>query len=80
MQQGGRSTTEAHAQLKGTFSKDKHELLFTQFGINYNKEEEVYKRGTILIRMEGYEKTTSDKKAKKTKKADETVAGTEEVK
>jgi tRNA(His) guanylyltransferase len=41
--------------LKGTFSKDKNELLFSQFGINYNSEPEVYKRGTILIRVEGYE-------------------------
>ena len=41
--------------MKGTFSKDKNELLFSQFGINYNSEPEVYKRGTILIRVEGYE-------------------------
>ena len=55
VQKGGKTTTEAHAQLKGTFSKDKNELLFSQFGINYNSEPEVYKRGTILIRVEGYE-------------------------
>ena len=63
VQKGGKTTTEAHAQLKGTFSKDKNELLFSQFGINYNSEPDVYKRGTILIRIEGYES-----KKKQTKK------------
>ena len=48
---GGITNTEAHAQLKGTFSKDKHELLFSTYGINYNNEPEIYKKGTILIRM-----------------------------
>jgi tRNA(His) guanylyltransferase len=45
--------TLAHQRLKGTFSKEKNEILFTQFGINYNDEPEVYKRGTILIRVSG---------------------------
>ena len=48
---GGFTTTDAHAKLKGTFSKDKHELLFSSYGINYNNEPEIYKKGTILIRM-----------------------------
>jgi tRNA(His) guanylyltransferase len=45
--------TLAHQRLKGTFSKEKNEILFSQFGINYNDEPEVYKRGTILIRVSG---------------------------
>ena len=48
---GGLSTTVAHEKLKGSFAKDKHEILFSNYGINYNVEPEIYKRGTILIRM-----------------------------
>ena len=50
---------EAQKRLKGTFTKDKNEIMFTQFGINYAKEPEIFKRGNIFIRMSG------DKKAKK---------------
>lgn len=45
----GLSTTEAHLKLKGTFSKDKHEILFSN-GINYNNIENVFKRGTLIIK------------------------------
>ncbi len=38
-------------------------MLFTQFGINYNKIEEVYKRGTTLIRVS--EDPKEEKKKKK---------------
>ena len=53
VQKGGLTPTLAHQRLKGTFSKEKNEILFSQFGINYNNEPEVYKRGTILIRVFG---------------------------
>ena len=44
--------------MKGSFSKDKHEILFSQCGgINYNEMPEIYKRGTLLLRM-----STKDKK------------------
>ena len=42
--------TEAHERLKGTVSKDKHEILY-EAGINYNEEKEVYRRGSILVRQ-----------------------------
>ena len=47
----GMTTDEVHKKLKGTFAKDKHEILFTQFGINYSKIDEIFKKGTILIRL-----------------------------
>lgn len=48
----GKLTTEqAHNKLKGTFSKDKNEILFKDFEINYNCIEGVYKRGTIIFRI-----------------------------
>ncbi|TFK73229.1 tRNAHis guanylyltransferase [Pluteus cervinus] len=50
VQQGGETTTQAHAILRGTVSKDKHEILFTRFGINYNTLDERFKKGSILVR------------------------------
>ena len=46
---------EAHKKLKGTFSKDKNEILFKDFGINYNNEPEVYKKGTVLAGVKSNE-------------------------
>ncbi|EEB09059.1 tRNA guanylyltransferase [Schizosaccharomyces japonicus yFS275] len=48
--QGKMSNREAEERLKGTVSADKHEILFSQFGINYNNEPEMYKKGTIFTR------------------------------
>ena len=39
--QGGKSATDAEKILNGSLSSDKNELLFTQFGINYNNESEM---------------------------------------
>jgi len=50
VQQGGQSPTEAELELKGSLSKDKNEILFSRFGINYNNEPEVYKKGTVIYR------------------------------
>ncbi|KAF9884842.1 tRNA-His guanylyltransferase [Aspergillus nanangensis] len=49
--QGGMSNTDAEQELKGTVSSDKNEILFKRFGINYNNEEEVYKKGSVLYRQ-----------------------------
>lgn len=51
VKKGGLSKTEADIKLKGTLAKDKNEILFTQFGINYNEEPEQFKRGSIMIRL-----------------------------
>lgn len=47
---GGMTGKEAENKLIGTLSSDKHEILFKDFGINYNNEPEVYKKGTIIVR------------------------------
>lgn len=47
---GGLSTKEAENRLIGTLSADKNEILFKEFGINYNNVSEMYKKGTIYIR------------------------------
>ncbi|KAJ2233072.1 tRNA-histidine guanylyltransferase 1-like [Coemansia sp. RSA 485] len=49
---GGMTQKEAEKRLSGTLSKDKNELLFSEFGINYNDEPEIYKKGSVVIREE----------------------------
>ncbi|PSK35005.1 hypothetical protein B9Z65_1588 [Elsinoe australis] len=50
VQKGGQSPTDAELELKGTLSADKNEILFSRFGINYNNEPEVFKKGTVVYR------------------------------
>ncbi|KAJ2553389.1 tRNA-histidine guanylyltransferase 1-like [Coemansia sp. RSA 1933] len=47
---GEMSQKDAEKKLSGTLSKDKNELLFSEFGINYNNEPEIFKKGSVLIR------------------------------
>ncbi|KAK5109950.1 hypothetical protein LTR62_006439 [Meristemomyces frigidus] len=53
---GEMSPTDAEQSLKGTLSRDKNEILYSRFGINYNNEPEVFRKGTIVYRS--YEQTT----------------------
>ncbi|KAH9930057.1 Thg1 C terminal domain-containing protein [Fomitopsis serialis] len=48
--QGGESTTQAHATLRGTVSSTKHEILHSRFGTNYNNLPARYRKGSILVR------------------------------
>ena len=43
-----------HADLtgKGTNSKDKNEMLFSHFGINYNNISQQFRKGSVLVRRE----------------------------
>lgn len=36
---------------QGTVSSDKNEILFKRFGINYNNEPEMYKKGSVVYRQ-----------------------------
>ncbi|WFD00986.1 tRNA(His) guanylyltransferase [Malassezia yamatoensis] len=47
--QGNQTEREAHETLKGTYSKDKHEILFQRFGINYDKLPALFRKGTTLV-------------------------------
>lgn len=38
--------------IQGTFSKDKHEILFSRFDINYNTLDPRFRKGSILVREE----------------------------
>lgn len=42
------SNYEAEQRLCGTNSSDKNEILFQEFGINYNNELEQFKKGTLV--------------------------------
>jgi tRNA(His) guanylyltransferase len=50
IQRGGMTAAEAEKELVETLSKDKHEILFSRFGINYNNEPEMCKKGSVLFR------------------------------
>lgn len=47
---GNLTNVQAEEKLRGSLSADKNEMLFTQFGINYNKELGMFRKGTILLR------------------------------
>jgi hypothetical protein len=38
------------SSMQGTFSKDKHEILFSRFGVNYNGLPAQFRKGSTLIR------------------------------
>ncbi|KAA3674028.1 tRNA(His) guanylyltransferase [Paragonimus westermani] len=50
VQESSLTTTEAEERLRGTLSGDKNELLFSEFGCNYNNEPELFRKGTVLYR------------------------------
>ncbi|KAK4952214.1 tRNA-His guanylyltransferase, partial [Elasticomyces elasticus] len=53
VQQGGMGATDAEQELKGTVSSDKNEILYSRFGINYNNEPEMYRKGSVVFRQLG---------------------------
>lgn len=48
--QGGMDNQQAEKALVGTVSSDKNELLFSKYGINYNNEPAIYKKGSVIFR------------------------------
>ena len=50
VQKGSMSNTEAEEALKGTVAADKNEILFKKFGINYNNEPEMFRKGAVVFR------------------------------
>lgn len=47
---GGMNNADAQKRLNGTLAKDKNEILFSEFGINYNNEPQQYRKGTTIIK------------------------------
>ncbi|KAL6713868.1 tRNA-His guanylyltransferase [Lecanora helva] len=48
--QGGLDAKQAEEKLKGTVASDKHEVLFSNYRINYNNEPEMFKKGSMIYR------------------------------
>lgn len=65
IQKGGKTPKEAQERLKGTLSGEKNEILFSEFGINYNQEPEQLKKGTTIIKRK--EEINSDNGESKTR-------------
>jgi tRNA(His) guanylyltransferase len=49
-QQAGKTPSEAQEVLKGTLADFKNEMLFMQFGINYNDLPARFRKGSVIIR------------------------------
>ncbi|RKU48303.1 tRNA-His guanylyltransferase [Coniochaeta pulveracea] len=50
IQKGGMEAPAAEKLLSGTLAADKNEILWSRFGINYNNEPEIYKKGSVVLR------------------------------
>ncbi|KAG0001898.1 hypothetical protein BGZ80_003898 [Entomortierella chlamydospora] len=61
VEKGGLTPKAAEIRLSGTDSKDKNEMLFTEFNTNYSKLPAIFRKGSVLLR-EGVPKD-SDKDA-----------------
>ncbi|RMZ88577.1 hypothetical protein DV736_g4201, partial [Chaetothyriales sp. CBS 134916] len=49
-QQGAMGEREAEEFLQGTVASEKNEILWSRFGVNYNNEPEMYRKGSVLFR------------------------------
>eukprot|EP00873_Tetraselmis_striata_P022803 jgi/Tetstr1/443067/TSEL_031125.t1 len=47
----GSAPADAQRTLKGTQTKEKNELLFERFGINYNTLPDMFKKGSVIVRQ-----------------------------
>jgi tRNA(His) guanylyltransferase len=52
---GGMTEREAEERLKGTVAADKNEILFGTFGVNYNNEGAMERKGSCVVRDSGGE-------------------------
>ncbi|KAG0305508.1 hypothetical protein BGZ98_004031 [Dissophora globulifera] len=50
VEKGGLTPKAAEVRLSGTDSKDKNEMLFTEFNTNYSKLPAIFRKGSVLLR------------------------------
>ncbi|KAF9920793.1 hypothetical protein FBU30_009276 [Linnemannia zychae] len=50
VEEGGLTPKAAEARLCGTDSKDKNEMLFMEFNLNYSKLPAMFRKGSVLLR------------------------------
>ena len=63
------SAAQAHARLDGTDSAAKHEMLWKDFGVNYNDEDAAFRKGSIIL----WERHTAEDADGTSEDADETT-------
>ncbi|KAG7165486.1 tRNA(His) guanylyltransferase 1-like [Homarus americanus] len=51
VQVGNKSRKEAEERLRGTFAKDKRAILLSDFGLDYDVEDAMYRKGTVMFRQ-----------------------------
>lgn len=51
VQKGGKSPTSVELELKETLAADKNEILFSRYGMNYNNEAEIFRKGSVVYRQ-----------------------------
>jgi len=61
IQRGGMNNADAETELQGTVASDKNEILFSRYGINYNSEPEMFRKGSVVFREYELEPTTRPK-------------------
>ncbi|CAN2391580.1 tRNA guanylyltransferase activity [Pristimantis euphronides] len=49
IQKGGLTPAQAQDRLKGTLAREKNEILFSEFNINYNNEPAMYRKGSVIL-------------------------------
>ncbi|KAM0938784.1 putative tRNA(His) guanylyltransferase [Dioscorea sansibarensis] len=64
----GKAVKEAQELLKGTLSKDKNELLFQQFGVNYDRLPAIFRKGSCVYMDKMEETVKLDKGGKPVKR------------
>lgn len=55
---GGTSPQDAEMRLQRTTAGQKNEILFSEFGINYNNENPMFRKGSVIIRDPSDKKST----------------------
>lgn len=73
VQQGGMSQTAAEEFLKGTVASDKNEILWSKFGVNYNNEPEMFRKGSVVYREYALETQTPVKTSTEQQQEEEEV-------
>ncbi|KEF51651.1 tRNA(His) guanylyltransferase [Exophiala aquamarina CBS 119918] len=75
---GKMTPTAAEEELKGTVAADKNEILFSRFGINYNNEPEMFRKGSVVFREYALAASPSGKDVQTTDEMSEAVSTGEE--
>ncbi|KIY01971.1 uncharacterized protein Z520_02109 [Fonsecaea multimorphosa CBS 102226] len=79
VQRGGMTHTAAEEFLKGTVASDKNEILWSRFGINYNNEPEMFRKGSVVFREYMLEGGWGKGKGGQQKQESEDAVGNREI-